>query len=50
MLADELGTTRGVVSRILEAFQQSGMLRLGRKRIEIPDLIALHRVHRVEAG
>jgi CRP/FNR family transcriptional regulator len=50
MLADELGTTREVVSRSLEAFQQSGMLRLGRKRIEILDRIALDRVHRVEPG
>ena len=50
MLADELGTTREVVSRILEAFQQSGMLRLGRKRIEILDRIALHRVYRLETG
>jgi CRP/FNR family transcriptional regulator len=44
MLADELGTTREVVSRTLEAFQQSGMLRLGRKRIEILDRNALDRV------
>ena len=50
MLADELGTTREVVSRILEAFQESGMLRLGRKRIEILDRHALDRVHRLEAG
>jgi CRP/FNR family transcriptional regulator len=50
MLADELGTTREVVSRTLEAFQESGMLRLGRKRIEILDRNALDRVHRVEAG
>lgn len=50
MLADELGTTREVVSRILEAFQQSGMLRLGRKRIEILDRTALDRIHRLEAG
>jgi CRP/FNR family transcriptional regulator len=47
MLADELGTTREVVSRTLEAFQESGMLRLGRKRIEILDRNALDRVHRV---
>jgi len=46
MLADELGTTREVVSRTLEAFQESGMLRLGRKRIEILDRGALDRVHR----
>jgi CRP/FNR family transcriptional regulator len=50
MLADDLGTTREVVSRTLEAFQESGMLRLGRKRIEILDRNALDRVHRVEAG
>jgi CRP/FNR family transcriptional regulator len=48
MLADELGTTREVVSRTLEAFQQSGMIRLGRKRIEVLDRNALDRVHRVE--
>jgi len=50
MLADELGTTREVVSRTLEAFQESGMLRLGRKRIEILDRTALDRVHRAEAN
>jgi CRP/FNR family transcriptional regulator len=50
MLADELGTTREVVSRTLEAFQQSGMVRLGRKRIEILDRDALDRVHGITAG
>jgi CRP/FNR family transcriptional regulator len=50
MLADELGTTREVVSRTLEAFQQSGMLRLGRRRIEVLDRSALDRIHRAEAG
>jgi CRP/FNR family transcriptional regulator len=50
MLADELGTTREVVSRTLEAFQQSGVLRLGRKRIEILDRNALDRLHRIEAS
>jgi CRP/FNR family transcriptional regulator, anaerobic regulatory protein len=50
MLADELGTTREVVSRTLEAFQKSGMIRLGRKRIEILDRNALDRVHRVEGA
>ena len=48
MLADELGTSREVVSRILETFQQSGMIRLGRKRIEILDRNALDRFHRLE--
>jgi len=46
MLADELGTTREVVSRTLESFQKAGMLRLGRKKIEILDRRALDRVHR----
>ena len=45
MLADELGTTREVVSRTLESFQESGILKLGRKRIEILDRDALSRVH-----
>jgi CRP/FNR family transcriptional regulator len=49
MLADELGTTREVVSRTLESFQESGMLKLGRKRIEILNRTALDRVHRAEA-
>jgi len=48
MLADELGTSREVISRILETFQESGILRLGRKRIEILDRDALDQFHRVE--
>ena len=50
MLADELGTTREVVSRALESFQESGILRLGRKRIEILDRNALRRVYGAEAN
>jgi len=50
MLADELGTSREVVSRILETFQHAGMIRLGRKRIEILDRKALDRLHRVQAA
>jgi CRP/FNR family transcriptional regulator len=49
-LADSLGTTREVISRILESFQESGMLRLGRKRIEILNRSALERVHRAEGN
>ncbi len=41
-LADELGTRREVVSRILETFQQSGVIELARKRIEILDRHALN--------
>ena len=37
MLADELGTSREVVSRTLENFQRLGLISLGRKRIEILD-------------
>lgn len=48
MLADELGTSREVVSRTLEVLQQAGMLRLGRKRIEILDRNALDRLRRRE--
>jgi CRP/FNR family transcriptional regulator len=48
MLADELGTSREVVSRILERFQQSGMVRLGRKRIEILNRNALDQFRRIE--
>lgn len=47
-LADELGTTREVISRTLEAFQDEGLLRLGRKRIEILNRKALDRVYRME--
>ncbi len=49
-LADDLGTTREVVSRTLESFQESGILRLGRKRIEILDRRALDRVQRPDIG
>src|SRR5207247_6572109 len=42
-LADELGTTREVVSRILETLQERGILKLGRKRIEVVDRPALER-------
>lgn len=48
MLADELGTTREVVSRTLGSFQEAGILRLGRKKIEILDRPALGKVHRME--
>ena len=36
-LAGELGTTREIVSRLLENFADQGLLTLGRKRIEIDD-------------
>jgi CRP/FNR family transcriptional regulator len=46
-LADELGTRREVVSRILGTLQRAGLIRLGRKRIEILDAPALDALHRV---
>lgn len=46
MLADELGTTREVVSRILESFRDAGMVRLGRRRIEVIDRQGLKRTQR----
>ena len=36
------------VAELVESFQESGILRLGRKRIEILDRSALDRVHRAE--
>jgi CRP/FNR family transcriptional regulator len=36
-LADELGTAREVVSRILEHFEDSGLVRLRRARVEVLD-------------
>ncbi|NOT28421.1 MAG: Crp/Fnr family transcriptional regulator [Acidobacteria bacterium] len=44
MLAEELATSREVVSRILESFQRSGLIRLRRRRIDVLDLSALRAV------
>ena len=35
-LADELGTVREMVSRLLSRFERAGWVRLGRERIELP--------------
>jgi len=40
-LADEVGTAREMVSRLLKRFAEQGMLRLGREQIEIVDPVAL---------
>jgi CRP/FNR family transcriptional regulator, anaerobic regulatory protein len=40
-LADELGTVREIVSRLLSRFERSGWVRLGRERIELLDAAAL---------
>ena len=43
-LADELGTAREIVTRLLKRFEQSGWVTLGRERIELRDAPALRRV------
>ncbi len=40
-LADELGTVREIVSRLLSRFERAGWVRLGRERIEVLDAPAL---------
>lgn len=43
-LADELGTVREIVTRLLRRFERSGWLTLGRERIELRDAAALRRL------
>ena len=43
-LADELGTVREMVSRLLSGFADTGMIRLGRGRIEVLDRNGLSRI------
>lgn len=40
-LADELGTAREIVTRLLKRFEHSGWVTLGRERIELRDAAAL---------
>jgi len=40
-LADELGSVREIVSRLLKQFEEHGWIRLGRERVEIQDVAAL---------
>ena len=40
-LADELGSAREIVSRLLKGFAEQGWVRLGREQIEITDASAL---------
>jgi CRP/FNR family transcriptional regulator len=42
-LADELGTSREVVSRILKDFERSGLVQLGRAEIQVLDRAGLRR-------
>jgi CRP/FNR family transcriptional regulator, anaerobic regulatory protein len=43
-LADELGSVREIVSRLLKNFSEQGWVRLGREHIEVVDAAALKRV------
>jgi CRP/FNR family transcriptional regulator len=43
-LADELGTVREIVSRLLRRFERDGWVALGRERIDVLDGAALRRV------
>ncbi|MBQ0932034.1 Crp/Fnr family transcriptional regulator [Ideonella alba] len=43
-LADELGTVREIVTRLLKRFERAGWLSLGRERIELLDAPALRRL------
>lgn len=49
-LADELGTVREMVTRLLRRFERSGWLALGRERIEIRDAAALRRLSAGDAA
>ena len=40
-LADELGTVREIVTRLLRRFERAGWVRLGRERIEVLDAARL---------
>jgi len=43
-LADELGTVREMITRVLKSFSDSGLIALGRERIEILDEPALQNI------
>jgi CRP/FNR family transcriptional regulator len=43
-LADELGTVREMITRVLKSFADSGLIMLGRERIEILDESALKEI------
>jgi len=40
-LADELGTVREIVSRLLSRFERAGWVSLGRERVDVLDAVAL---------
>ncbi len=46
-LADELGSVREIVSRLLKYFAEQGWIRLGREQIEVVDATALEKASRL---
>lgn len=49
-LADDLGTVREIVSRLLKRFESAGWVELGRERIELRDAAALRALAQGSAG
>lgn len=49
-LADELGTVREIVTRLLKRFERAGWLQLGREQIEVLDAAALRQLASDGAG
>jgi CRP/FNR family transcriptional regulator len=43
-LADELGSAREIISRLLKGFSEQGWVKLGREVIEITDAASLKRL------
>jgi CRP/FNR family transcriptional regulator len=43
-LADELGSVREMVSRLLKGFAEQGLVKLGREQVEVLDAAGLRRV------
>jgi CRP/FNR family transcriptional regulator len=46
-LADELGSVREIVSRLLRQFEEQGWVRLGREQVEVLDRSALEKLRHV---
>jgi CRP/FNR family transcriptional regulator len=43
-LADELGSVREMVSRLLKGFAEQGLVRLGREQVEVLDAAGLRKL------
>ena len=49
-LADELGSVREIVSRLLKSFADQGLVKLGREQVEILDPAGLRRLSAEGSG